>query len=174
MPETKALTDAKVRTTIMKFLGAVNAHDVAQALEFFTEDAIWEGAGGDPPLVGHAEIRELMQTWFRGFPDLHYPLEDIELFRAFEGGPVISYWTVIMTMDGPFAGFAPTGKRAKGKGTCRYEFRDDKIARHTVIFDQMDITRQLGILPTEDSLGYRMMTGMQRLATPVARRLRKH
>jgi steroid delta-isomerase-like uncharacterized protein len=171
--ETRTLTVKQLRTMILEFLGAVNAHDVGRALEFFTEDAVWEGTGITTPAVGHEAIAEVLHTWLHGFPDLHFPLEDVEVYRAVDGDRALAYWTSIMTMDGPFRGFAPTGRTAKGKGICRYEFRDGKIAKHTMIYDEMDLTRQFGLLPPDDSLGFRMLAGMQRLTTPIARRLRR-
>jgi steroid delta-isomerase-like uncharacterized protein len=172
MAETRALPLKQLRTMILDFLGAMNAHDVERALEFFTEDAVWEGTGIAAPAVGHEAIAEVLHEWLRGFSDLHFPLEDVEIYRAVDGDRALAYWTSIMTMDGPFGGFVPTGRTAKGKGICRYELRDGKIAKHTIIYDEMDITRQLGLLPADDSMGFRMLAGMQHLTTPISRRLR--
>jgi steroid delta-isomerase-like uncharacterized protein len=171
MADTKALTSTQLRTTILAFLGAVNAHDVDRAVSFFTEDATWEGTGTTGPVVGRDAIRDQFRRWFDGFSDLHYPLEDVELYRAVGGDHAIAYWTGIMTMDGPYRGFAPTGRTAKVKGICRYEFREGKIARHTLVFDEMDVTRQLGLLPAEGSVGFRLLAGMQHLTTPIRRRV---
>jgi hypothetical protein len=102
---------------------------------------------------------------------MHFPLEDVELYLETDSRHGIAYWTMIMTMDGPYAGFAPTGRTAKSKGMCRYEFRDGKIGHHVTIYDEMAVTQQLGLLPTEDSLRYRLMAGAQRLTSPITRRL---
>ena len=174
MAETRALTIKQLRTTILEFLGAVNAHDAQRALELFTEDAVWEGTGMATPAVGHVAIAEVLNEWFHGFPDLHFPLEDVEVYRAVDGDRALAYWTNIMTMDGPFGGFVATGRTAKGKGICRYEFRDGKIAKHLIIYDGMDLSRQLGLLPADDSMGSRVLAGVQHLTTPIARRLRRH
>ena len=174
MAETRALTIKQLRTTILEFLGAVNAHDAQRALELFTEDAVWEGTGMATPAVGHVAIAEVLNEWFHGFPDLHFPLEDVEVYRAVESDRALAFWTNIMTMDGPFGGFVATGRTAKGKGICRYEFRDGKIAKHLIIYDGMDLSRQLGLLPADDSMGSRVLAGVQHLTTPIARRLRRH
>jgi hypothetical protein len=34
------------------------------------------------PAVGHDAIAEVLKKWFHGFPDLHFPLEDVEVYRA--------------------------------------------------------------------------------------------
>jgi steroid delta-isomerase-like uncharacterized protein len=171
MADTKALTSTQLRTTILDFLGAMNAHDLDRAIGFFTEDATWEGTGTPGPIVGRPAIRALLRRWIDGFSDLHYPLEDVEVYRAVGGDRALAYWTGIMTMDGPYRGFAPTGRTAKIKGICRYEFRDGKIARHTIVFDELEATRQLGLLPPEGSVGFRLLAGVQHLTTPIRRRL---
>jgi steroid delta-isomerase-like uncharacterized protein len=174
MAETRALTVKQLRTLILEFLGALNAHDVDQALTFFTEDAVWEGTGIAAPAVGHEAIAEVLTEWFRGFPDLHFPLEDVEVYRAVDGDRALAYWTSIMTMRGPIGGFVPTGRTAKNTGVCRYELRDGRIAKHLIIYDEMGLSRQLGLLPDDDSMGFRMLAGLQHLTTPIARRLRGH
>ena len=174
MAETRAMTTPQLRTTILEFLGAVNAHDVDRTLGFFTDDAVWEGTGLASPAVGHEAIAKVLNAWFRGFPDLHFPLEDVEVYRAVDGDRALTYWTNVMTMEGPFGGFAATGRTAKGRGMCRYEFRDGKIAEHLIIFDEMELSRQLGLLPPDDSVGFRLLAGLQHLTTPIARRLRRH
>lgn len=173
MAETRAMTTTQLRTTILEFLSAVNARDVERTLGFFTDDAVWEGTGLATPAVGHEAIATVLNDWFRGFPDLHFPLEDVEVYRAVDGDRALAYWTNVMTMEGPFGGFAATGRTAKGKGMCRYEFLDGKIAEHIIIFDEMDVSRQLGLLPADDSVGFRLLAGLQHLTTPIARRLRR-
>jgi steroid delta-isomerase-like uncharacterized protein len=171
MATTQVLTEAELKETVLGLLGALNAHDVDAALTFFTEDATWEGSHTPKPVIGHDAIREIFRAWFTGFSDMHFPLEDVELYLETDGRHGIAYWTMIMTMDGPYAGFAPTGRTAKSKGMCRYEFRDGKIGHHVTIHDEMAVTQQLGLLPTEDSLRYRLMAGAQRLTSPITRRL---
>lgn len=174
MAETRALTVKQLRTTILDLFGAVNAHDLERVVGFFTEDAVWEGTGVAAPVVGHAGIAKVFEDWFRGFSDMHFPLEDVEMYRSVDGDRVLASWTSMMTMDGPYGGFVATGRTAKGKGICRYEFRDGKIAKHLIIFDEMDVSRQLGLLPADDSMGSRLLAGLQHVTTPIARRLRRH
>jgi hypothetical protein len=38
----------------------------------------------------------------------------------------------------------------------------------------MELSRQLGLLPADDSMGFRMLAGVQHLITPIARQLRRH
>jgi steroid delta-isomerase-like uncharacterized protein len=168
--EIPVFTDSQLRTMIFEFLGAVNAHDVERALTFFTDDVVWEGSGIQADAVGRAAVVEVLREWFCAFPDLHFPLEDVEVFRSLDGDHALAYWTSVMTMEGPFAGFAPTGRHAKVKGVCRYELVGGRIARHTMIYDQLQVSQQLGLLPAPASRSYRLLAGAQRLTARAARR----
>jgi hypothetical protein len=48
--------------------------------------------------------------------------------------------------------------------------RDGGIARHTLIYDQLLLSQQLGLLPAEGSAGYRALAGMQRFGRRLAQR----
>jgi steroid delta-isomerase-like uncharacterized protein len=167
--EATTLTDDQLRTMILEFLTAMNAHDLERILTFFTDDVTWEGSGTDVPAVGRAAVVEVLRGWFVAFPDLHFPLEDVEVFRSLDGDHALAYWTSVMTMRGPFAGFAPTGRHVKAKGVCRYELREGGISRHTMIYDQMRISQELGLLPAEGTSSYRLLAGMQRLGKRLRR-----
>jgi steroid delta-isomerase-like uncharacterized protein len=152
----------ELRDTIMAFLAAMNAHDVEQALEFFTTDATWRE--GSTVAEGHAAIREVLESQWRSTSDMQLPLDDVEFFVSADGDNVATFWRATATMTGIFEGFAPTGRRAAFRGACHYRLVDGKIATHTVLYDQMDVARQFGLIPETGSRQYRMMTGMQRLA----------
>lgn len=168
----KMPTKEELDTIIRGFVRAVNDHNLGHALEFLSDEVIWEGPAVDVKLVGRDAVGGWMAEMFEAFPDVHYPMDDFEVFRELDGNASLSFWTVVMTMKGTYAGFAPTGKRASTKGVCRYEFKDRAISRHTIVYDEMDVVQQLGLLPAGDSFGYRLLAGMQRLTEPVARRLR--
>jgi steroid delta-isomerase-like uncharacterized protein len=169
-PEIRTFTDDQLRTTILEFLGAMNAHDVERALTFFTDDVVWEGSGVHAPAVGRAAVVEVLREWFSAFPDLHFPMEDVEIFRSLDGDRALVYWTSVGTMLGPYGDLAPTGRHSKVKGMCRYELREGGIARHTVLYDQLLLSQQLGLLPADGSVGYRALAGMQRLGRRLAQR----
>jgi steroid delta-isomerase-like uncharacterized protein len=158
----------ELRETVMAFLAAMNEHDVDKALGFLTEDAVW--LEGTRVATGHPAIRELLESLWQSTSDMHMPLDDVELFVSADGDDAATFWRATMTMTGPLEGFAPTGRRAEMRGACRYAIRDGKIARHTVVYDQLGLARELGIMPETDSVPYRMMAGAQRLTRRLTRR----
>ena len=158
----------ELRDTIMTFLAAMNDHDVEKTLGFFTADATWRQ--GSNVAEGHTAIRELVESLWRSTSDMHLPLDDVEFFVSADGDNVATFWRATATMTGTFEGFAPTGRRAEFRGACHYRMKDGKIAHHLVLYDEMDLARQFGLMPETDSRQYRMMAGMQRLTKRLSRR----
>jgi steroid delta-isomerase-like uncharacterized protein len=162
-PEVQALRD-----TIIAFMAAMNDQDVDRTLGYFTEDATWRQ--GPDVAEGHAAIRDLLESLWRSTSDMQIPLDDVEFFVSADGENVATFWRATATMTGPFEGFAPTGQRAKFRGACHYRMEAGKVATHTVIYDEMDVARQFGLMPETDSRQYRMMAGVQRFAKRLSRR----
>ena len=157
----------ELRDTIMGFLAAMNDHDVERTLGFFTADATWRQ--GSTVAEGHTAIRELLESLWRSSSDMYLPLDDVEFFVSADGDNVAVFSRLTATMTGTFEGFASTGRRAEIRGACHYRLKDGKIANHVVIYDDMDIARQFGLMPETDSRQYRIMAGMQRFAQRLRR-----
>jgi hypothetical protein len=51
--------------------------------------------------------------------------------------------------------------------------RDGRIVSNFVVFDQMQYSRQLGILPAQDSVGDKAMKSAFNLKTQIAKKLRE-
>jgi ketosteroid isomerase-like protein len=158
----------ELRATIMDFLAAMNEHDVERTLGFFTPDATWRQ--GSAVAEGHAAIRELLESQWRSTSDMYLPLDDVEFFVSADGDNAATFWRATATMTGPFEGFAPTKRRAEFRGACHYRISDGKIAHHLVIYDEMEVARQFGLMPVTASRQYRMMAGAQRLTQRLRRR----
>lgn len=101
---------------------------------------------------------------FTAFPDLHFPRDEIEIYRSLSGRKAAPRWHMVATMTGRLEppGWEPTGTGVEVAGMCAYEFRGGLIARHTVIYDQMSMSRQLGLMPAMDSVQVKAMVGLQR------------
>ena len=56
-------------------------------------------------------------------------------------------------------GFAATGKPIDMEGVCLYEFEDRLISRHDIVYDGLELARQLRALPRSN----RIAVAMQRL-----------
>jgi predicted ester cyclase len=158
----------ELRETIMAFIAAMNDHDVERTLGFVTVDATWYQ--GSDVAKGHPAIREMLDSLWRSTSDMLLPLDDVEFFVSADGENAATFWRATSTMTGPFQGFAPTGRRAEFRGACHYRMENGKIATHTVIYDEMAIARQFGLLPEIDSRQHRMMAGGQRFFQRLRRR----
>jgi steroid delta-isomerase-like uncharacterized protein len=171
MPTTKAApksaTKELVRGKILALFEAFNAHDVDKLAQMLTSDVVWMDPLSREAYIGKPAVRARLVDLFTTFPDLHFPLEDVATFFADDPKKSVSTWTLMATMEGPTMGFAPTGKAARIKGVCIYEFRGEQIARHTAIFDGMAMGEQLGLLPGEGSLPMKVFTGAQRVTSKV-------
>jgi hypothetical protein len=63
-------------------------------------------------------------------------------------------------MDPP--GFAPTGRRWEIDGADFHEYRDGRISKLRVVFDLMNVSRQLGVMPATGSRAELALAAAQR------------
>ena len=108
-------------------------------------------------------------------PDVHFPLEDQRVLVAEDGTWAVSTWRMIGTMTGRAdpPGYEPTGKTANVAGSCLYELRDGRIARHTIVYDGLDLMQQLGLMPAMDSLPTKIMAGAQAVTSRLTHALHR-
>ncbi len=159
-----ALDQQAVGLLIDKLIDAYNRRDVEGVLACCTDDVYWE----DPTsgaIRGKNMIRAALRTVFTAFPDLHFPKEELNYYMSFDGTRGASSWRLTGTMTGPMnpPGYAPTGHPVDIKGACLYEFRDGLISRHTIVFDMVDLGRQIGAIPAAGSLMDKLSVRLQRM-----------
>ena len=139
------------------FLDAWNKHDTDRVMSLCTEDTVWR-APSRPVFEGKAAARVHLDSLFRAFPDLHF---DYTIHAGGNEPRAATEWHLTATMEGPLdpPGFAATGKPIDIEGACLYEFEDGLISRHDVVYDGLELARQIKALPRSD----RMAVLMQRL-----------
>jgi predicted ester cyclase len=147
-------------------VAALNAHDAVAITTF------WEPTGEErfPDAVchGHDEIRGYFQAVFDAIPDLHIePMafgaqDDAVFMRSIISGT---------HTGGTFKGIAPTGKRVNIPAIDHFTVRDSRIVSNFVVFDQMEMGRQLGLLPPDDSVADKALKVAFNGVTGVRRRL---
>jgi steroid delta-isomerase-like uncharacterized protein len=162
-------TEARARVEAL--FRALNEHDLDKLIDMHTVDALWDDPELAEPVRGRAAIAVRAAAMFRAFPDLQFPLDELEIYRA-ESGRVAARWHAVGTMTGPIdpPGFAPTGKKVSLRGACFYEFEDGKLASHTIVYDTMGMLRQAGVMPMPESPQAKLMAGLQRTAARAAAR----
>jgi steroid delta-isomerase-like uncharacterized protein len=91
-----------------------------------------------PGALGQAQIAQAFRA---AFPDLQWR---IDLLLA-EGDLVAARWTASGTHSGPWAGVAPTGRRAEFSGVNIFRFGpDQKVAEIWNHRDDLGLQEQLG------------------------------
>lgn len=131
---------------VLATVDALNRHDSAAMMAAWIPDGVERFP--DATCNGTTAIGAYFQAVFDAFPDARLTPEA----TAEQGDAVFLRWTLSGTHTGaPFAGIAPTGKTVTMAGMDHFTIRDGKIVSNFVVFDQMDMGRQLGLLPPDGS-----------------------
>jgi predicted ester cyclase len=147
-------------------VAALNAHDVTAIRRCWAPDG--EERFPDAVCHGSEEIGRYFEELFAAIPDLHV---EPTAFAA-EGDWVFMRSVISGThTGGPFKGIAPTGKRLDIPAIDHFTVRDGQVVSNFVVFDQMEIGRQLGLLPPDESLADKALKTAFNGLTAVRRRL---
>jgi steroid delta-isomerase-like uncharacterized protein len=151
---------------------AWNSHDPARVLELMTDDIEYDDSAWPATMRGHGDVRTFLDYVWRAFPDMQF--EWVDGPYVVPGRPKAAfYWKGTATHTGPLdpPGFAPTAKRIELEGADFQEYRDGRVCRLRIVFDMMDVGRQIGTLPQADSPVEKAGAAAQRLGMRVRRRL---
>jgi steroid delta-isomerase-like uncharacterized protein len=117
---------------------------------------------------GPDEMARYFAETFAALPDFHITPEEI----VGTDETVFVKWRVNATFNGSqWQGIEATGDRIELLGIDCFTFRDGKVVRNEVVFDQMSFGRQIGMLPAQDSIGERGMKSAFNARTKLKRRL---
>jgi steroid delta-isomerase-like uncharacterized protein len=159
---------------ILRWETAWNSHDPDTLLGLMTEDIVYEDSAWPTTMRGHADVRAFLDFAWRAFPDIRF--ETVEGPYITPGQPKAAfYWRGTGTHTGPMdpPGFAPTGRRIEFNGADFHEYRDGQVCRLRIVFDAMDVGRQIGTLPKAGSPVEKAGAAAQRLGMTVRERLRR-
>lgn len=107
-------------------------------------------------MVGATALRAFFEELFAAVPDLHF---EVETVHDVDERTAIGQWRLAGTFSGGrFQGIEPTGRRIELRGVDVMVFEDDLLRRNDVYYDGSSFTRQVGLLPSPDSLPDRGMT----------------
>lgn len=153
-----------------RWLTAWNGHEPEPLLELMTDDIVYDDSAWPKTMRGKADVREFLDYTWRAFPDMTF--EGV-------GGPLVAsdgpraafWWRGEATNTGPIdpPGLPPTGKRIEFEGADFHEYRDGKVARLRIVFDMMDLGRQLGMLPPRGGAAERAGVALARLRARLRR-----
>ena len=140
-------------------------------LELMTDDIVYDDSAWPRTMHGHGDVREFLDHAWRAIPDLTFERLAGPLLAA-DAPTAAFYWRGTGTFSGPMEppGFAPTGQRLDFNGFDLHEYRDGRVSRLVIVFDNGVVGRQIGALPQPGSRAEKLGVQLQRLA---ARRLRR-
>ena len=163
-----------------RWLTAWNTHNIDELEALVTEDIVCE----DPAMLGETahgrhEFRAFADLFFRALPDVHVESTGA-LYLVHQGTGMALPWRLTGTFTGELAFWgkrygsnpptlAPTGRAVDINGIDLYEFRDGLISRHTLIYDPVDFSQQIGLFPSLDRKVPAVMLLAQRLIASVQR-----
>jgi steroid delta-isomerase-like uncharacterized protein len=129
-----------------RFGAAWNSHEPDRLLELMTDDIVYDDSAWPRTMRKHSQVREFLNFLWRALPDLEF--EDLEgPFQPGDAPTAVYYWRGTGTFTGPLEppGVAPTGARVAFEGFELLEFRDDRLCRLRIVYDIMDLYRQMGV-----------------------------
>jgi steroid delta-isomerase-like uncharacterized protein len=140
-----------------RWLEAWNSHDADRVLALMAEDIAYDDASWPVTMRGHAEVRPFLDFFWRAFPDVTFEPVGRPLVSTDET-TASTYWLCRGTFGGPMdpPGFAPTGRRMELEGADFHNYRDGKVVRLRIVFDNSAVARQLGMLPESGSRAERL------------------
>ena len=143
-----------------------NSHEPERLLALMTEDIEYEDSAWPTVMHGHADVRRFLHSAWTAMPDLRFEMVGDPFIGASSSPSAAFYWRGTGRFTGPLEppGFAPTGRTLEFYGADFHEYRDGKVARLKIVFDNMDVGRQLGLLPAAGSRADRVGATAQRLA----------
>ncbi len=167
------MPDVDARARVKDMFAAFNAHDVEKIAAMHTKSAVFDAPTLAQPARGRDAIATEVGRMFTAFPDIAFTVKD---YYVADNGHLAAWWEFTGTMTGPIdpPGYAPTGKRVLVRGACNYELKDGLFARHTVVYDAMDLLQQLGLMPGLDSPTAKLGAGVQRAVTRVTKVVQRH
>jgi steroid delta-isomerase-like uncharacterized protein len=170
----QSLDPAWLADFLERWEGAWNSHDADRLLALMTEDIVYDDSSWPTTMRGHDAVRAFLEFVWRGSPDMRFTLTDGPYIVPGEPKAAF-YWTGTGTNTGPVdpPGFAATGKSLEFEGADFHEYRDGRVCRLRIVFDMLDIGRQLGTVPKAGSAVEKAGAAAQRLAMAVQSRLRR-
>jgi ketosteroid isomerase-like protein len=169
-----ATAEACAEATLDRWYAAWNAHDVAGIATLFTDDVVYEDPTAPEPIIhGRGAVEALAAGLFAAMPDLR--LERLEIWVSEGGGVIASAFRFTATLCGPsiargLPAFAPTDSPVEFLGMDRSALREDRLARHQIFMDTVEVGRQIGAFPTRGSALDKLSRRAQHLT---ARRMRR-
>ena len=151
-----------------QILDALTAHDLEALRGIWADDVVERFP--DKTCRGKEELAAYFADLFAALPD--FAMEKVSSVE--QGETVFVRWRMTGTHTGAqFSGIDATGKAVALDGMDEITFRDGKMAHNFVVFDQMEVGRQLGLLPPDGSPPDRALKAAFNAKTKIAEAIRQ-
>jgi steroid delta-isomerase-like uncharacterized protein len=128
---------------------AWNSHDMESVLRFYSPEYVGSDVGQPTPQRGHQGLREMLQTYWRAFPDLQF----VVTARIIETSRVVIVWVAEGTHQGPIMNIPPTGHKVQVSGISVIDVENGLVVRGQYIWDMAGMLRHMGLLPELPTFG---------------------
>ena len=129
-----------------------NAHDIDGFTSVLADDVVFQAPGGLSG-QGKAACAQFFAGWFGEFPDAHVEVHALHV----AGDVVVEEGTFTGTHDGvlhtPAGDIPPTGRRVTADYIQVSRFRDGKFTYAHLMYDQLGLLEQLGLMPATAPAG---------------------
>lgn len=141
-----------VKEAFEKGTGAFNAHDIDEFATVLADDVVWKAPGGISG-EGKQACAQFFADWFGAFPDAHVDINDLHII----GDVAVEEGTFTGTHRGvlhsPGGDIPPTGRRVSADYIQVLHFRDGKTVSFNLMYDQLTMLDQLGLVPAPEPAG---------------------
>ncbi len=147
----------------------IDARDVDGLLGMMSADVsmMWLPVG---TFNGHVGVREAMDMLYTAFPDFRRTQDSLAIT---DGTAVVEFTATGTFSGGPFDGYQPTGRTGEVIGAEIVDVGDDGLITSVrTYWDGMQMARELGLLPEEDSVLDRGLHGALNVMTRARRVIR--
>jgi steroid delta-isomerase-like uncharacterized protein len=122
---------------------AWNSHDLENVLRIYSPEYIGDDVGQASLLRGHADLRAMLNTYWKAFPDLRVACTDCIM----QDSRLVAVWVAEGTHQGTIMNIPPTGHRVEVRGMSVLDVKDGLIVRGQSIWDLAGMLRHMGLLP---------------------------
>lgn len=164
------IDDAFLNEFMTKWQAAWNSHDPERVVAMMHPDCVYDDAAWHKTMRNHDEVREFLRHTWRALPDLEF--FEAKFARVPGEAKGIAYWKARATMTGPIdpPGYAPTLDRVEFDGFDYHEYRDGRLQRLRILFNMVDLGRQIGAIPAAGSVSEKSAVLLQSIQARLRRR----
>ena len=141
-----------VREAFDKGTEAFNAHDIDEFAGTLADDVTYRAPGGISG-AGKEACAQFFAGWLEGFPDAHVEVHSVYI----TGDVALEEGTFTGTHDGvlrtPAGDIPPTGRHVRAEFIEVHRFRDGKSIYSNLMYDQLELLNQLGLMPAPAASG---------------------